>query len=339
MSFFVDKINLIVSSGHGGAGCISFRREASEPKGGPDGGDGGKGGNVVFFVKSNLKTLSHLRHKVHHKAQDGIQGSSANRIGKNGKDVIIEVPPGSIIKDASDNSVLFDLKNDGEKLTFLKGGIGGKGNTFFKSSTNQTPYKAQPGRDGFILEITVELSLIADIGFLALPNAGKSSLLKSLTKANPEVAAYPFTTKIPNLGVMRIGYIDVVLADIPGIIKGASQGIGLGHQFLKHVLRTKSLAILIDLSMNQFELDYDFDDMKKNYEETYDMLINELYSFSDEFRDKKKIIIGTKLDLIENDRKEEVSNLFKETFKDSICISCITNENIDDLKKKFLEIK
>ncbi len=284
MQGFADETYIDVSSGRGGDGHVSFRREKYVPKGGPDGGDGGKGGDVVFVVKENLKTLVHLRKKRIFKAENGENGKKARKHGKNGQDAIIEVPPGTLIKDSETDKILADMVNTGQSFKIASGGSGGNGNWHFKSSIKQTPRYAQPGKPGQEFRLHIELNIIADIGFVGLPNAGKSSLLRRITNANPEVAAYAFTTKIPNLGVLRLGGTDIVLADIPGIIEGASEGAGMGIKFLKHISRTRALIFMVDLSDEKFL-------------EAFDILLKEIKSFSDDLFMKKRIIIGTKTDL------------------------------------------
>jgi GTPase len=281
---FVDETVLEVESGAGGPGHISFHREKYIARGGPDGGDGGRGGDVIFVVRSNLKTLIHLKKSRSFKAQNGEAGQKRNRHGSDGKNAYIPVPPGTIVRDAENDEILRDLTEEGQEWLFLKGGMGGRGNARFATASFQAPRFAQPGMPGALAKVHIELNLIADIGFVGFPNAGKSSLLGALSNAHPRIADYPFTTITPNLGMMRRGEVDVVLADIPGIIEGASHGIGLGLRFLKHVARTKGLAFLIDLSDPGF--------LGK-----FDVLKAELGSYSPELEHKQRVIVGTKLDL------------------------------------------
>lgn len=283
---FADEALIEVSSGKGGNGCIAFRREKYVPMGGPSGGDGGKGGDVIFEIRRNMRTLVHLRHKRVFRAKNGLDGQGSRRFGAKGADCIIPLPPGCIVKDAETGAVLYDFGDKIEGSTvFLTGGNGGWGNCHFKSSTNQAPRTALPGQEGEIRKIKIELNIIADIGFVGFPNAGKSSLLDYFTNARPKIAPYPFTTKIPNLGVLRIDdEQDIILADIPGILEGASEGVGLGIRFLKHISRTAGLAFLIDLS----------DD---NYLTAYQTLCSELASYSAELAKKKRVVIASKLDL------------------------------------------
>jgi GTP-binding protein len=281
---FADEALIEVSSGAGGNGCAAFRREKYVPKGGPSGGDGGKGGDVLFVVRRNLRTLAHLRHKRHFKAENGRDGEGGGRYGRNGENIVVPVPPGAALKDAGSGEMIHDFGKDESDFLFLKGGNGGWGNIHFKSSVNQAPRRALPGKSGEQRRIRVELQLMADIGFVGFPNAGKSSLLDKFTNARPKIAPYPFTTKIPNLGVLTVDDRDIILADIPGIIEGASEGLGLGIRFLKHISRTLALIFLIDLS----------DD---NYLVAFDALYKELERFSPELVKKPRVIVGSKLDV------------------------------------------
>ncbi|TXT47183.1 MAG: GTP-binding protein [Spirochaetes bacterium] len=324
---FADEALITVSSGKGGDGCVAFRREKYVPLGGPAGGDGGKGGDVIFVIKRNVRTLADLRYRQTFKAQNGIPGMGRNMHGKDGHDVEIAIPPGTIIKDAETGEILKDfgegnkISPDGEKWVFLKGGRGGWGNTHFKSSVNQAPKTAMPGKPGSERILRIELSLIADIGFVGFPNAGKSSLLDAFTNARPKIAPYPFTTKIPNLGVLTIHDRDIILADIPGIIEGAHEGAGLGIRFLKHISRTACLAYLIDLA-------------DENWKQAFDILAEELRSFSSPLAEKSRIIVATKLDLPEaQERFEE----FKSRYKDESVfgISVFSQEGLENLKQAF----
>ena len=268
---------------------MAFRREKYVPKGGPSGGDGGKGGDVIFQVKRNLRTLAQLRYKQSFRAENGHDGEGWGRYGRKGEDIFVFLPPGSVLKDAESGEVIRDFGADEKDFLFLKGGNGGWGNIHFKSSINQAPRKALPGKPGIARRLMVELQVIADIGLVGLPNAGKSSLLDKFTNARPKIAPYPFTTKIPNLGVLTLGggdsdSSDIIIADIPGLIEGASEGLGLGIRFLKHISRTAALAFLIDLG-------------DENYLSAFDVLYHELEAFSPELTAKRRIIVGTKLDL------------------------------------------
>lgn len=342
---FADEAFIIVSSGKGGDGCVAFRREKFVPMGGPAGGDGGRGGDVVFEVRRNLRTLADLRYRQTFKAQGGQQGMGGNCHGKDGEDVVIAVPPGTVIRDADTGEVLHDFgtelgfagggKVSGAKLgtkggkdlarwVLLKGGNGGWGNTHFKSSVNQAPRQFQPGQPGKNAKLRVELQLIADIGLVGFPNAGKSSLLDYYTNARPKIAPYPFTTKIPNLGIMHAHDRDIVLADIPGIIEGAHEGAGLGIRFLKHIARTKFLAFLIDLS-------------DENWETAFGVLLEELRSFSPELADKRRVVIGTKLDL--EDTEARLETLMAALPGESVSgISVFSGKGLDELKEAFLKL-
>ena len=321
MERFADEAIIEVFSGKGGNGCSAFRREKYVPRGGPSGGDGGRGGDVVFTIKRNLRTLAHLRYKRVYKAENGRDGESAGRYGQNGTDIIIPLPPGSIIRDSETGGLIRDFSKNHDDFVFLKGGNGGWGNIHFKSSVNQAPRKALPGKPGITAKLKVELQIMADIGLVGFPNAGKSSLLDRFTNARPKIAAYPFTTKIPNLGVLTIGERDIIIADIPGLIKGASKGAGLGIRFLKHVSRTQALAFLIDLSDN-------------NYLEAFDILLNELNDFSKDLGSKKRLIAGTKTDLEETiGRLDELAAKYPQ--EEIIGISVFSGNGIKELTQAF----
>jgi GTP-binding protein len=288
MEKFADEALIEVSSGNGGNGCVAFRREKYVPMGGPSGGDGGRGGDVIFEVRRNLRTLAHLRYKHSFKAENGHDGEGRNRNGKNGGDITIPLPPGTVLKDLNTGEIIEDFGAVEGTFIFLKGGNGGWGNVHFKSSVNQAPRRALPGKPGEYRKIRAELRIMADIGLVGFPNAGKSSLLDAFTNARPKIAPYPFTTKIPNLGVLTLGSAqdsrDIIIADIPGLIEGASDGAGLGIRFLKHISRAVALIFLIDVS-------------DPNFLEAFDILYRELESFSPDLTKKKRIICGSKLDL------------------------------------------
>ncbi|MDC7124367.1 MAG: GTPase ObgE [Spirochaetales bacterium] len=324
MTGFADETYIDVSSGKGGDGCVSFRREKYVPKGGPDGGDGGKGGDVIFVVRNNLKTLVHLRNKRVYKGENGRPGMGRRKHGRDGDDVYIEVPPGTLIKDAESNEIIKDLTELNETWVALKGGNGGNGNWHYKSSVKRTPRYAQPGEPSQEARYHVELNVIADAGLVGFPNAGKSSLLKNITNADPKIGAYAFTTKIPNLGVLDLGYTNAIIADIPGIIEGASQGAGLGIKFLKHIARTSVLIFMIDLSDDEFL-------------KSFKMLEQELREFSEELANKKRIIVGTKLDL--ENTKDNLKTLKNEYPSETVIgISVFTREGVDEFKKKVSEL-
>ena len=322
MQKFADEAVIEVSSGSGGNGCVAFRREKYVPKGGPSGGDGGRGGDVIFKVRRNLRTLAHLRYKHSYKAENGRDGENWGRYGRNGDDVIVFLPPGSVLKNVETGELIRDFGQDDGDFLYLKGGNGGWGNIHFKSSINQAPRKALPGKPGIKRRLTVELQMLADIGLVGFPNAGKSSLLDKFTNARPKIAPYPFTTKIPNLGVLTLGAgdsdsRDIIIADIPGLIEGASEGAGLGIRFLKHISRTLALAFLIDLG----------DD---NYLEAFDVLFNELQTFSPELTAKQRVIVGTKLDLPDTqERLLELKSKYPE--EKLVGISVFSGEGMQEL--------
>ncbi|MCX7038482.1 MAG: GTPase ObgE [Spirochaetes bacterium] len=322
MNGFVDETTIVVSSGSGGDGCVSFRREKFVPRGGPDGGDGGKGGDVVFIVRSNLKTLSHLKMKRNFRAGDGVRGSGQRMHGKDGKDVEIAVPPGTLVRDRESGELLADLTADAARFVFLRGGRGGKGNSHYATSTNQAPRYAQKGVAGETRELRVELHLIADAGLVGRPNAGKSTLLATLTNARPLIGDYPFTTRTPNLGLLRISERDIVIADIPGIIEGASEGKGLGLQFLRHIERCAALLYLVDLGM---------DDCRA----TVAVLDGELASYAPVLRGKPRILVGTKLDL--EGAREKLRDLAAAYPDDKVLgVSSFSREGVEELARALL---
>ena len=320
---FSDETYIDVASGNGGNGCVSFRREKFVPKGGPDGGDGGKGGDVVFVVRDNLRTLGHLKMVRSYRAENGRPGQGARCFGRNGADVEIPVPPGTVIKDAQTGQVIKDLTGE-ERYVFLKGGRGGLGNWHFRTATRQTPRFAQSGEPGTEMRIGVELLVIADIGFVGFPNAGKSSLLNLLTNARSKVAGYPFTTKIPQLGAMRYDGQDMILADIPGITEGASQGAGMGLKFLRHISRTKALAFFIDLS-------------DENCLDSYDILSRELADFAPALLEKPQVIIASKLD--EDGAVQRLEDLRTRLAGREIHpLSIYMDETVEQVKQAFIHV-
>ena len=320
---FSDETYIDVASGNGGAGCVSFHREKFVPKGGPDGGDGGRGGDVVFVVKENLRTLGHLKMVRTYRAENGRNGQGDRCFGRDGQDVEIPVPPGTVLKDPDTGEIIKDLTGL-DRYVFLKGGKGGQGNWHFRTATRQTPRFAQPGEKGVERRARIELLVIADIGFVGFPNAGKSSLLNLLTNARSKVAGYPFTTKIPQLGAMRYDDQDIILADIPGIIEGASEGAGMGFKFLRHISRTKGLAFLIDLS-------------DENYLDSYSILTNELHSYAPELLKKPQVIIASKYD---EDNAEERYEKLQEQFGDTPVhkLSIYMDETVEDVKHAFIKM-
>ena len=291
---FVDHIKLTVKSGKGGAGCVSFRREKFVPKGGPDGGDGGKGGDVIIECDNNTNTLSHFKGKRVLKAGKGRPGEGRKKHGADGEDLILKVPPGTVIKDANTGEVLLDMKKHGERKILLEGGRGGLGNWHFRGPRQQVPRYAQPGEEGKELEIIMELKLIADVGLVGFPNAGKSTLISALSNARPEIANYEFTTLTPKLGVVKIDeYRSFVMADIPGIIEGAHEGKGLGLQFLKHIERTKIILYVIDMASFRDPV-YQFETLKK-----------ELKNYSEKLSNRPYAIALNKIDAVEAEKIKE----------------------------------
>jgi GTP-binding protein len=321
---FADEAFIEVSSGSGGNGCVAFRREKYVPRGGPAGGDGGRGGDVIFTISRNLRTLAHLRYRHSFKAENGHDGEGSGRYGRGGEDVIIPVPPGTALFDTETGELIHDFGTNQGDFVCLKGGNGGWGNIHFKSSVNQAPLKALPGRIGIRRSMRVELQLMADIGLVGFPNAGKSSLLDHFTNARPKIAPYPFTTKIPNLGVLTMDDRNIILADIPGILEGASEGVGLGIQFLKHISRTAALAFVIDLS----------DD---NFLGVFDVLLRELESFSPDMPKKRRILIGAKTDTEDAlDRLQQLSD--KYTGEQVRGVSVYSGNGVSELAHCFFQL-
>lgn len=297
-SNFIDYVKINCRSGHGGAGSMHFRREKHVPKGGPDGGDGGRGGHIILRANSQLWTLLHLKYQKHIKADSGNGGEGGRRTGAEGEDVYIDVPLGTIARHAETNEVMAELTEDGQELILLPGGRGGMGNTHFKSATQQTPQHAQTGESGREEWVILELKLLADVGLVGFPNAGKSTLLSVLSAARPEIADYPFTTLVPNLGVVAYrDYKSFVIADIPGIIEGASQGKGLGLRFLRHIERNSVLLFLIPSTSEDIAGEYQ-------------ILTNELEAFNPELADKTRVLAITKVDLADDEILNQIrSNL------------------------------
>ena len=314
---FIDYVKIYSKSGNGGKGSAHFFRSRIQPKGGPDGGDGGRGGHVVVRGNSNLWTLLHLKFTKHIKAGHGADGSKNTSTGANGKDVFIDVPLGSIVKDSESNEFLFEITKDKEEIILLKGGVGGRGNVHFKNSVRQSPKYAQPGKPGHEHSHIIELKILADVGLVGFPNSGKSTLLSSVTAAKPKIADYEFTTLTPNLGI--VPYRDqksFIMADIPGIIDGASDGKGLGLRFLKHIERNTCLLFLISV---------DSDDIMNEY----NTLLKELKQYSPELLDKDRLLVITKSDMIDEELEEEISNMITEKH---IFISSIANKKLNTLK-------
>jgi len=291
---FIDEVSFVVQGGRGGDGCISFRREKFVPKGGPNGGDGGDGGFVILRVNRNLSTLSDLRHRKHYRADNGMRGKGKGMHGKNGETVIIHVPPGTIVMDADTLEDLGDLINSGQELIIAHGGKGGKGNSRFATSTIQAPDYAKPGSKGEERRIQLKLKLLADVGLVGLPNAGKSTFLSRISSARPKVADYPFTTLVPNLGIVSYAsFKSFVMADIPGLIEGVHSGKGLGDRFLRHIERTRVLVFLLEAHAEDLP-------------SIYRTLITEIKLFSDSLQDKPLILALSKIDLLSSEDREKL---------------------------------
>ncbi len=323
---FLDQAKIYIASGHGGSGSISFRREAHVPFGGPDGGNGGRGGDVIAECTDGLNTLIDFRYQQHFKARPGDGGKGRDRSGISGKDLILRLPIGTQVLDETNTFILADMTRIGQKVILAKGGEGGKGNAFFKSSINQAPRKSQPGGELEDKWIWLRLKLIADIGLVGLPNAGKSTLLSRITAAKPKIADYPFTTLHPNLGVVNQDDKEFVIADIPGLIEGAHEGSGLGHRFLGHVERCKALLHLIDVTSNNIKKDYL-------------TIINELKAYDTELAKKKQIIVLTKCDACDNDQIDAAKKELKKLKINNVLgISAVSGNNIVTLIRKLQDL-
>ena len=325
---FVDFVKINVSSGNGGKGSAHFRREKYITKGGPDGGDGGRGGNVVFVSDKSLWTLYHFKFQKHFKCGHGGDGSKNRSSGADGKDIKIKVPIGTVIKDAESDEIIYETIEDGEEKIILEGGKGGLGNWNFRSSTNQAPRYAQPGLKGKEMQLTLELKLLADVGLVGFPNVGKSTLLKTLTSAKPKIGNYEFTTLKPNLGIVEYrNFKSFVIADIPGIIEGASEGKGLGHYFLRHIERNSVLLFLLSA---------DSKDVVKEYE----VLLNELKKYNPELIDKQRLIAISKSDLINEKDIEKIKNKVSSGIKNIPFefISSVSNKGLIELKDKMWKV-
>jgi GTP-binding protein len=319
---FVDYIKIWAASGKGGSGSAHLHREKYVPKGGPDGGDGGRGGHVIIRADKNMWTLFHLKFKKHFKAEHGSAGSKNRSTGKDGQDVYIDVPLGTIVRDGETQEILFEVTQNGEERILVEGGMGGRGNWHFKTATNQTPRYAQPGIDGQEGWYQLELKLLADVGLVGFPNAGKSTLLSVITSAKPKIADYAFTTLKPNLGIVKYrDFQTFVIADIPGIIEGAAEGKGLGHRFLRHIERNSLLLFLIPA---------DSDDIRKEYE----ILLNELKKHNPELMDKERLLAISKSDMLDEELKSEIE---KDMPKDipHLFISSIAHTGLTELKDKL----
>ncbi len=320
---FVDYVTITVRSGKGGPGAVAFRREKYEPRGGPSGGDGGSGGSVLIEADSNLYTLLDLRYNRHHFAAGGRPGEGSNRTGKDAEDIVLRVPPGTIAWLTDTERLIGEVVEPGDRLVLAQGGRGGKGNAFFKSSTNQAPRKAQPGEPGEEKNVTFELKLLADVGLVGFPNAGKSTLVASLSAARPKIADYPFTTLVPSLGVVYVGdYESFVIADIPGIIEGAHEGKGLGLRFLKHIERNAVLLFIIPVTS---------DDLAGEYQ----TLLDELLAFNPEMLYKPRMVALSKIDLLPETERQTLGAQARAFFPENIVvfpISAVAQMGLEEIK-------
>ncbi len=323
---FVDEVDILAIAGDGGNGCMSFRREKYIPKGGPNGGDGGNGGHVHIQADEQYNTLQHLAGRHHYRAERGGHGQGKDCHGRNGKDITIPVPPGTLLFDAQTQMQLKDLTEPGQSVCVARGGKGGRGNAAFKSATNQAPRETEPGEEGEVRKLHLELKLMADAGLVGKPNAGKSTLVSRLSAARPKVAAYPFTTLHPSLGIVELpGFRRFVLADIPGLIEGAHEGAGLGDEFLRHIERTSVLVHLLDISGS------DGGDPAENYRR----IRSELEQYSPALATKPELIVANKMDLTES--REHLQKLREELGPDLLAISAVTGEGTAELAQKIWE--
>lgn len=316
---FIDYVKIFLRSGKGGPGSAHLHRDKNTAKGGPDGGDGGRGGHIILRANAQMWTLLHLKYKRHFFAEDGENGSKNNSTGADGQDIVIEVPLGTVVKNANTHEQLRELTQDGEEYHVAKGGRGGLGNTNFKSATQQTPRFAQPGEDGIELAIILELKVLADVGLVGFPSVGKSTLLSVVSAAKPKIAEYHFTTLVPNLGIVK--YRDeksFIMADIPGIIEGASEGRGLGHRFLRHIERNSMLLFMLSAQ-------------ELNLRAEYDTLLNELKKFNPELLDKQRLLVITKSDLLDAEMERELVKELPQELP-HIFISSISGKGILQLK-------
>ncbi len=321
---FLDQVKIYIKAGNGGDGSPSFRREKYVEYGGPDGGDGGKGGSIILRAEENLNTLIDYRYQQHHKAQRGENGAGQNRTGKGGDNLILKVPLGTQVFEEDNKTLIFDFNKKGEEFIAAIGGKGGLGNARFKSSTNRAPRKFTKGNEGEEFTIWLQLKTIADIGIIGLPNAGKSSLLAAITNANPKIANYRFTTINPNLGVVSYDDKEITVADIPGLVEGAHEGVGLGIQFLKHIERCKSLLHLIDIT----NLDLNV---------SYEQVKNELKNYSSKLLEKKELVVLNKIDLIDqNTAKDLIDNFSKDKNCEVMTMTTFEKDSVSKIKAKLL---
>ncbi|MBW2668973.1 MAG: GTPase ObgE [Deltaproteobacteria bacterium] len=325
---FIDEAVITVQSGDGGRGCVSFRREKFIPRGGPDGGDGGKGGDVILKTTSRKRTLYQFRYKKHFNAKKGAHGQGKKKTGKNGQNLVIELPPGTLVTDANTGSVIKDLVKTNETFVIAIGGRGGQGNTRFKTSTNRAPRFAQPGEPGETITLKLDLKLLADVGIIGLPNAGKSTLIRAISSARPKIGNYPFTTITPSLGVVQTDWTEpFVVADIPGLIEGAHKGTGLGIKFLRHIERTRILVHLIDIAT----IDLD------NPLQAYNIINQELALYNSELAQKPQIIVLNKIDL---PHIRKAAEIFQSAVKDRKIglISALTGKGVEELKRQIAHV-
>ncbi len=318
---FVDYVKIHATSGNGGSGSAHLHREKFIEKGGPDGGDGGRGGHIIVKGNKNLWTLLHLKFKRHSRAGHGGNGAKSRSTGHDGQDEYIEVPLGTTLRDTETDKVIFEITEDGQEFIVAEGGMGGRGNWHFKSSTNQTPRYSQPGIDGVEVQLTLELKVLADVGLVGYPNVGKSTLLAAITAAKPKIANYEFTTLKPNLGIVEYrDFRSFVMADIPGIIEGASEGKGIGHRFLRHIERNSTLLFMIPADAD-------------NIADQYDILLNELQKYNPEMLDKSRLIAISKSDMLDDELKAELTEeLDRELPLPYLFISSITQQGLVELK-------
>lgn len=323
---FIDSTDIYIKSGKGGDGLVSFRREKYIPDGGPDGGDGGKGGSIIFEIEEGINTLNDYRYKRKYLAENGENGGTRNCFGKDGKDLLLKVPEGTIIKDKESGKVIADMSHDNRRVVLLKGGKGGKGNQHYATSTNQAPKFAQAGKEGIEIFVTLELKVIADVGLVGFPNVGKSTLLSRVSNAKPKIANYHFTTLSPNLGVVDLPDTNgFVIADIPGLIEGASEGIGLGHEFLKHIERTKMIIHVVDAASTE----------ARDPIEDINIINNELKAYNEELASRPQVIAANKIDVLYGDDKNEIIESLNAEFEAKgikvFPISAVSGEGIREL--------
>ena len=326
MPFFRDQVEISVKAGDGGDGAVSFRREKFVPKGGPDGGDGGKGGDVVIRVNERLMSLEDLAAQRRHVAEDGRPGQGGKRFGRDGKDLVLEVPPGTLVMDAGRGNVLRDLDHKDASVVIAKGGKPGRGNAKFATATDRTPRRAESGKPGEERDLRLELKIIADAGLVGFPNAGKSTLLGAMSGTKPKIGAHPFTTLVPNVAIVEVDYEPYVIADVPGLIEGAHQGKGLGDQFLRHVERTRVLLHLVDASADTGVL------------ETWRLVRAEIEEYSAELAARPEIVVVTKLDAVDGERRREVASELEGLDRPVHMISAVEREGLDELLEALVAV-